>query len=204
VFWNLIDKSNPDIILGCETCLNPSVGSQEVMPPGYNTYRKDRSDGYGGVLMAFDSLIVYSCTSYSRIFHLYGYVTIYDYRWRVANCRPMLGAQGLWAGRDLYRAIPAVTRALGLPGLIRRTTSFSRLLRHKRGCGGSILTGSSRVPIQSPLTTRKGMLKTYFYPDPHGCSWLLNQPIAAVRLTKNLQSEIDTVHITSLARRTYP
>jgi hypothetical protein len=52
----------------------------------------------------------------------------------------MLGAQGLWAGRDLYRAIPAVTRGLGFSGLIRRTALFSRLLRHTRRCGGSTLT----------------------------------------------------------------
>jgi hypothetical protein len=31
-------------------------------------------------------------------------------QWRAAKFRPMLGAQGLWAGRDLYRATPAVTR----------------------------------------------------------------------------------------------
>jgi hypothetical protein len=54
--------------------------------------------------------------------------------------RPMLGAQGLWAGRDLYRATPAVTRDLGFSGLIRRTAPFGRLLQHTRGCGGSILT----------------------------------------------------------------
>jgi hypothetical protein len=52
----------------------------------------------------------------------------------------MLGAQGLWSGRDLYRATPAVTRGLGFSGLIRKTAPFSRLLRHTRGCGGSILT----------------------------------------------------------------
>jgi hypothetical protein len=61
-------------------------------------------------------------------------------RWRVAKFRPMLGAQGLWAGRDLYRATPTVTRDLGFSGLIRRTAPFSRLLLHTRGCGGSILT----------------------------------------------------------------
>jgi hypothetical protein len=33
-----------------------------------------------------------------------------------------------------------VTRGLGFSGLIRRTTLFSRLLRHTWGCGGSILT----------------------------------------------------------------
>jgi hypothetical protein len=63
-----------------------------------------------------------------------------DQEWRAAKFRLMLGAQGLWAGRDLYRATPAVTRELGFPGLIRRTAPFSRLLWHTRGCGGSILT----------------------------------------------------------------
>ena len=64
----------------------------------------------------------------------------HHYRWRAAKFRPMLGAQGLWAGRDFYSATPAVTRGLGFSGLIRRTAPFSRLLRHTRGCGGSILT----------------------------------------------------------------
>jgi hypothetical protein len=64
----------------------------------------------------------------------------HHYRWRAAKFRPMLGAQRLWAGRDLYRATPAVTWDLGFSGLIRRTAPFSRLLRHTRGCGGSILT----------------------------------------------------------------
>ena len=61
-------------------------------------------------------------------------------RWRAAKFRPMLGAQGLWAGRDLYRVTPTVTRGLGFSGLIRRTAPFSRLLRLTRGCGGSIIT----------------------------------------------------------------
>jgi hypothetical protein len=60
--------------------------------------------------------------------------------WRAAKFRPMLGAQGLWAGRDLYRATPAMTPSLSFSGLIRRTAPFSRLLQHTRGCGGSILT----------------------------------------------------------------
>jgi hypothetical protein len=64
----------------------------------------------------------------------------HHYRWRAAKFRPMLGAQSFWAGRDLYRATPAVTRDLDFSGFIRRTAPFSRLLRHTRGCGGSILT----------------------------------------------------------------
>jgi hypothetical protein len=71
----------------------------------------------------------------------------HHYRWRAAIFRPMLGAQGLWAGRDLYHTIPAVTRGLGFPCLIRRTASFCRLLQHARGA------------------------KDLFYPDPQGSSW---------------------------------
>ena len=64
-----------------------------------------------------------------------------------AKFRPMLGAQGLWAGRDLYGATPAVTRDLGFSGLIRRTAPFSRLLRHAWGCGGPILTRILTGPL---------------------------------------------------------
>jgi hypothetical protein len=64
----------------------------------------------------------------------------YHYQQRAAKFRPMFGAQGRWAGRNLYCAIPAVTHGFGFSGLIRRASPFSRLFRHTRGCGGSILT----------------------------------------------------------------
>jgi hypothetical protein len=61
-------------------------------------------------------------------------------RWRGAKFRPMLKTQGLWAGRDLYRATrsPTVTQTqdFGFSGLIRRTVPFSRLLRHPYGPWG--------------------------------------------------------------------
>jgi hypothetical protein len=44
---------------------------------------------------------------------------------------------------------------------IRRAAPFSRLLRHARIYSNLDLT-------QSPPTTRKGMLRSYFYQDPHG------------------------------------
>jgi hypothetical protein len=54
--------------------------------------------------------------------------------------RRMFGAQGLGAGRDLYRATPAVTRDLRFSGLIRGNVPISHLLRYTKECGGSILT----------------------------------------------------------------
>jgi hypothetical protein len=45
----------------------------------------------------------------------------HHYWWQGCKFWPMLGAQGLWAGRDLYCATPTATRDLGLYGLIRKT-----------------------------------------------------------------------------------
>jgi hypothetical protein len=70
----------------------------------------------------------------------------------------MLGAQGLWTGRDLYRATPAVTQGLGFSSFIQRTAPINRLLRHTRGFWGPNLT---RI-----LTGRRAMTmrtKCYMY-----------------------------------------
>ena len=48
----LIDSADPDVILGSETWLNSNVFSSEVLPTNYNVFRRDRADGYGGVLIA--------------------------------------------------------------------------------------------------------------------------------------------------------
>jgi hypothetical protein len=45
-------------------------------------------------------------------------------RWRAEKFMPMLGDQGLWAGRDLYRATSAVTRDLSFSSLIRSTANL--------------------------------------------------------------------------------
>jgi hypothetical protein len=87
-----------------------------------------------GVKLSHFFVCIYRFTSYSRIFHLYGDVTI------ACEGLPMLGAHGLWVGRDLYHVTLAVTRDLGFSGHIRTTVPFSRLLRHARGCWGPILT----------------------------------------------------------------
>ncbi len=49
--WELIDSGKPDLIVGCETWLSPSTLSSEILPAGYSTFRTDRADGYGGVLI---------------------------------------------------------------------------------------------------------------------------------------------------------
>ena len=56
-FWSLIDATKPDVIMGCETWLKSGVGHREIFPSGYNLYRKDRKDGYGGVLIAIASCL---------------------------------------------------------------------------------------------------------------------------------------------------
>ena len=55
---NIIDSYNPEIIIGTETWLNDSVHNSEIFPPNYNIYRRDRRDGFGGVLIAVKADIV--------------------------------------------------------------------------------------------------------------------------------------------------
>jgi hypothetical protein len=55
---NIIDSYNPDIIIGTKTWLNDSVHNSEIFPPNYNIYRRDRRDGFGGVLVAVKADIV--------------------------------------------------------------------------------------------------------------------------------------------------
>ena len=47
-----MDDYNPDIVAISETWLSSDIPSHEFFPKGYHTYRKDRVDGYGGVLLA--------------------------------------------------------------------------------------------------------------------------------------------------------
>ena len=48
----LFEVTDPDIIIASETWLKPSINSSEFLPLNYIAYRKDREDGYGGVLLA--------------------------------------------------------------------------------------------------------------------------------------------------------
>jgi hypothetical protein len=50
--WNLIDSTNPDIIVGTET------SNSQIFPSGYNIFRKDRNCGGGGVLIAVKDIFI--------------------------------------------------------------------------------------------------------------------------------------------------
>ena len=53
----LLDDYNPDVIAVSETWLSSDIFSSEFFPDGYYVFRKDRADGYGGVLLACRSSI---------------------------------------------------------------------------------------------------------------------------------------------------
>jgi hypothetical protein len=77
----------------------------------------------------------------------------------------MLGAQGLWAGRDLYRAKPAVTGDLCFSGLIWKTAPFSRFLRYTKGMWRiSILTRILAGPFSVASYDTQGDVNDLFYP----------------------------------------
>ena len=54
----LLDSTSPDIVLGCETKLNDNINDQEIFPPNYKLFRKDRTLGGGGVLLAYRDTIL--------------------------------------------------------------------------------------------------------------------------------------------------
>ncbi|XP_072043470.1 uncharacterized protein [Amphiura filiformis] len=58
VFWELLDATKPDIVFGSETWLKPDKHNGEIFPPDYNVFRKDRNDGWGGVLLAIHTSLV--------------------------------------------------------------------------------------------------------------------------------------------------
>jgi len=49
---NLLLQCNPDIIAISETWLKPEILSSEFLSTDYIIFRRDRPDGYGGVLIA--------------------------------------------------------------------------------------------------------------------------------------------------------
>ena len=49
---NSISINKPDVIFGCESWLNSSIGNSEIFSSEFQVFRKDRKDGYGGVFLA--------------------------------------------------------------------------------------------------------------------------------------------------------
>jgi hypothetical protein len=109
-------------------------------------------------------LVGYCFTSCSRIFYLYGDVSITcEWLQNLGLCSALRAIeQGgifivphlLWHGASVFWSHP------------KDCPIQSPLTTHYRGCREYTLT---RI-IQSPLTTHKGMWRTYSNPDPHG--WL--------------------------------
>jgi len=58
---NLLLQYNPDIISISETWLKPEILSSEFLSTDYNIFRRDRPDGYGGVLIACQNSLNCHC-----------------------------------------------------------------------------------------------------------------------------------------------
>nr|XP_054767499.1 uncharacterized protein LOC129274773 [Lytechinus pictus] len=55
----LIETTEPSVIIGTETWLNPTIKSSEIFPSNFEVIRKDRADSYGGVLLAIRNDLIY-------------------------------------------------------------------------------------------------------------------------------------------------
>ena len=49
-FWNLVDRYNPDVVIGMESWLKEDIGNAEVFRVYFTTFRRDRSAHGGGFL----------------------------------------------------------------------------------------------------------------------------------------------------------
>jgi len=56
-FWNLADTYNPNVVIGMESWLKEDISSAEVFRADLTTFRRDRSDGGGGVLICVKNII---------------------------------------------------------------------------------------------------------------------------------------------------
>jgi hypothetical protein len=101
---------------------------------------------------------------YLRFYVTYEYIPLikrrHHCRWRAAKLKHILGAQGLWTGRNLSYC------ATGLQ-LFR---SYPKSYNMQEDAEDLSKPGTLRVPIQSHLTTCRGTLRGYSNQDPHG-SW---------------------------------
>ena len=52
-----VEKHKVDVVVGSETHLKPSIKNLEFIPPGFLAKRKDRDDGYGGVIIIYRDFI---------------------------------------------------------------------------------------------------------------------------------------------------
>ena len=60
-FINLLSIHNPDFFIGTESWLTNNIRNNEIFPPGYTIYRRDRSNGDGGVFIGCRSTFTCIC-----------------------------------------------------------------------------------------------------------------------------------------------
>jgi hypothetical protein len=56
-FWNLIDRYNPDVIIGTESWLREEINNAEIFRDDYTTFRTDRCTRGGGVFICVKNYI---------------------------------------------------------------------------------------------------------------------------------------------------
>jgi hypothetical protein len=93
----------------------------------------------------------------TRIFHLYGDVTIMVTGEGLQNLGLCSALRAFEQG-----GICSLPQGLRFFGLIQKTAPFSRLLQHARGCGGSILTRILPGPLAATFYDTQGNVKDLF------------------------------------------
>ena len=66
--WQFIENQQPDVFLASETWVKSDIHDSKIIPAdfGYDHFRNDRSDGYGGVLIAVKGTLIYELTTFGK------------------------------------------------------------------------------------------------------------------------------------------
>ena len=80
----LLNEHDPDVVVVSETWLSPATS--EFFPSGYQVFRKDRSDGYGGVLLACQNSLNYEELAFDTSAEAVVCKITFDYRQPLIVC----------------------------------------------------------------------------------------------------------------------
>ena len=58
LFHKSLSETNADIVIGTETHLDPSIKESEFLPKGYTSFRNDRADNWGGVIIIVKETLI--------------------------------------------------------------------------------------------------------------------------------------------------
>ena len=80
-------ENNIDVVIGCETYLDPCIHDSEFLPLNYTCFQRDRKDGWGGVIIIIKNELIAEQITSSMLYEIVA-VKITTHRQPAACYRP--------------------------------------------------------------------------------------------------------------------